>query len=415
MNRLPEKVAIGIWLLLAAPVILILIYAFFIIVGAVAAYWPIIALLPVLIICWVLAKKKKGILWQAARDMLGPILLGAAISFGLTLVAELLTQLLNALDLEKTLKTIELLSLKAYFVINTIKGRLTFGVTISILIMLVLLNRLWPKIKFVKVFSSSSRLITKALIALLVVTSFSFFSDYPLSGEAVRQFGTLRQQYKDLTERTREERAKTLAAHHLLQQIDELDDSSRQYYKELFTQLKNYRAYDQSEVANRLSKLQAAAIETPRKSATSDIDQDVPVTISEKAFSDIQARVDKAEEELDQVKYERSQAKEALETAFAGTLSLAVPEFKGLLGSYLEAIVDKVSEYFIEGLAPKAINFLERRINPTEGSLVTAEKDLQKADETIRNEEMVHKFHEIKRREFEQEHIRESHPIEFVR
>jgi hypothetical protein len=363
------------------------------------ATWPIWFLLGISGLGWYLAAKRTKAWAKVHASILMPVTVGLgflfmallALNLGKLYVSEEALHRWESSLIDIRLRLNELLDLR-------------LPVFLTIMAVAIALGYLIPRLRAVSFALWMQKAGTAIYIFLLTVTSFTFFSQIPLQDLVEEEHERNKRAYEGKIERydflLREEAQEVgdyLAAQTFRKTLEEIDESIAASYREAFQALdsssreevarhreeiealsnlpaRNWQSSISREAAESLARSHAAVIagndawsesrwaqyapEAQRSAVAwnAEIMRAPPESLQEREsqldLMEGQARLLEEQAKRTRQAQERaSQVREGLTAAFSEAVDLGVPELRGLVGVYVEALVGQLSESLFQRMA----------------------------------------------------------------
>lgn len=286
--------------------------------------WPLSPYFLLSLVGWLLLRHRKNALMRATAGFLLPVAIGLGILLALLLAATLCTALFSAFNLEGALRVTENFFSTAADYAGRIKHSPTMLITAAALLVVYYIPQLRVMTRLAVLKGGFSRV---ALI-LAVITSYTFFTAGPVDHLVQDRYAQLHQKEKDAV-------GKTLAARAISEAAVQMDEPTKTYYKVLFHEIHEQGGEKTDEVVKDLVKKTAPA--AADKAPVSAEEAEEPT--GRLGDLDIRARASVRNSE---------QAMEGAKQAFSDVLGALSPEIKGILGEYVDALVEEAGNSLVE-------------------------------------------------------------------
>jgi hypothetical protein len=316
--------------------------------------WPVGAYLAAATVGWRLARKRSDPFSKAAADVLPPIAIGLlALCIALVMLdvgqAHLGASWPGRVEDSLVRWTLQL---KEHLELN-------LPAFVGIMIILLALNRYWPRLRLVTRFLTLQKLGSKLILVLLAITSFTLAAQEPLETWTQERKEALVERYHASLRQINRNKARLKATAALKIAVREMSPAQIQAVRSLYGELRNRDQADTREILRRLASQTAVEAEhSPELAAyvekirpVVDADAGLPLEAkSEKEFLTQERIIHAREQAAEDLKLRADQAQEGLRSVFVATLRAALPGFGDFAGAYLESLLDAWAEVIGEKL-----------------------------------------------------------------
>jgi len=340
--------------------VLLLATLFFVVVA-----WPVSPMLVACALGWWLARRRESPWRKVTRDMLLPVMVGLAA----------LSVMLFVLNLSKlTLDPARLRAVEMFLVHLRMKLRgwtsLKWPFFVAIVAALTAITYFFPKLRLVTRFFWVQSAVSKILLVLMTLTTFTFFSQVPLESMAAAEHERTVQRYHILLRQESDAVAQYLSYETVERAIPTLNEADKKSFQLMF---RGIESTSLAEVPKALrSSLKQSISESLARRSSRDALALPEIThyssqfrSDEKAEPEMEKALDLMpvtakgwENQLAVLREQESKSSAAelraketlagLTKIFSETLGLAVPEFEGLAGAYLKGLASEYSETIFE-------------------------------------------------------------------
>lgn len=255
-------------------------------------------------------------------------------------------------------------------------------VTILILLTLILVSYYLPHWKLVSKYLWLKKAMSKTIIVLATITSFTFFGQIPMKDWAVQAHNKMVERYRAALRQEWQFQGQYMSAQALENHVRELDEPRRHYYRTVYSTIKSEAFRDGTDytsvVSEHMADLQSEKTQEALKllrnasdqnnSATSATEVKLPgEELMERRPATARERSRQlqvlAEQELraKTAEVKATEAYKGLRKIFSEVITSQVPGIDGVAGIYLKKLVSNYSEMFFE----KSVEQYHRKVGQT--------------------------------------------------
>lgn len=329
--------------------------ALYVIVCSFPYVWPTSLMLSVAWLGWHLARKHEAP-WAIATTNL---MRCATIALALLLLVVLVVNAVHIVS-EDTLRGAEefLVRLRIRLRTDTRSHMFVFGTIVAALVA----HRFWPRLRLVERARWTRSVLSAGATVLAIATSFTFFSQVPLERLAARSQDHVRQRYKLLWRQEYDAVARYLAARSLELSAAILTPVDQQYFRVMFHIIRdeatsrNTRIDLTEKVARSIADIHVMNLR--EGGGLPGLNADIPVVepsefrVPESASEWGQQRAALRRQEAKTRTAEQASGAvlASVKDSFAQAVGLGTPEFKGVLGAYVDELVGEYAKSIFDAV-----------------------------------------------------------------
>jgi hypothetical protein len=354
---LSSLIAIPVGGLLGMAMVAVVLGTLWLVGYTVFVTWPVCAFLAAAAIGWRIARKRSGPFAKAASDVLPPIALGLLVLCIALIVLDVSRDRYSASWPERVEDGLVRWALRLREHLE-----LSLPMLIGIMIVLLVINHYWPRLRVVTRFLTLQQIGSKLTLALIAITSFTLAAHGTVETWAHKKQDTLQERYRASLRQIKKDQAQIRTATALEAALPRMSPLQIQAYRSLYKEV-HYRG--SAEVRVILDRITAQNVASARQSPElaayiekipkePDFDSEEETLLSPpKSEQELLAQENIAhvkEQAAQDVKLRAAQAKEGLRSVFVAIAGAGLPSFGDFADAYLDSLLDAWSEVIVEKL-----------------------------------------------------------------